>query len=176
MQKTKNLALLIFALAIVVSYTVIQVRAYQKESKAIKERISEINAEVDALLQDPPEPDYSEYLNREVVFGQASRYDYVIDDWSSVNHQVCAVRHRNDVGRPVGMQVDRFDCVRVTDLDTAKQVDCMITDFGPDPDIYPERIIDLSAKSFLQLAPFDQGIIQHVSVEQIDCEDLKRVN
>lgn len=44
-----------------------------------------------------------------------------------------------------------------------KSITCVRRDYGPDPSIFPERIVDLNAALFAKLAPLSQGII-HVTV------------
>jgi rare lipoprotein A len=48
---------------------------------------------------------------------------------------------------------------RVTNVENGKSVDVYINDYGPNEDIHPERIIDLSSYAFQQLAPLEKGTI-----------------
>jgi rare lipoprotein A (peptidoglycan hydrolase) len=91
-----------------------------------------------------------------VVEGKASWYDYVLaDGWSSKGHFVCAARH-----------FERSTIVRVTNLENGKAVQCLVTDYGPDEDMHPDRVIDLSSTSFRRIASLKQGIIR-VKVEAL---------
>ena len=91
-----------------------------------------------------------------VVEGKASWYDYVLaDGWSSKGHFVCAARH-----------FERSTIVRVTNLENGKAVQCLVTDYGPDEDMHPDRVIDLSSTSFRRIASLKQGVIR-VKVEEL---------
>lgn len=97
-------------------------------------------------------PDNDEITDRPLL-GKASWYDYTLaSGWSSVGHFVCATR-----------DFERYSYVEVTHKD--KSVICRVTDFGPDKDLHPDRIIDLSSTAFSKLAPLSEGIIE-VKVEQ----------
>jgi hypothetical protein len=90
--------------------------------------------------------------------GVASYYDYVLKSgWSSVGHHVCASRMYKRGTRLV-----------VTELESGEyfQTYCLVTDYGPDAAIHPDRIIDLSSTSFNDLAPLKMGTIKvRVQVE-----------
>ena len=91
-----------------------------------------------------------------VVEGKASWYDYVLaDGWSSKGHFVCAARH-----------FEKSTIVRVTNLENGKAVQCLVTDYGPDEDLHPDRVIDLSSTSFRRIASLKQGVIE-VKVEEL---------
>ena len=49
--------------------------------------------------------------------------------------------------------------VRVYHDASGKYVDVVINDYGPDPKIYPDRVIDLQKEAFAQLAPLGAGVI-----------------
>ena len=49
--------------------------------------------------------------------------------------------------------------VRVYHDASGKYVDVVINDYGPDPKIYPDRVIDLQKEAFTQLAPLGAGVI-----------------
>ena len=88
--------------------------------------------------------------------GKASWYDYTLDNgWSSKGHYVTATR-----------DFERYSWVLATNLDNGKSVKVQVTDYGPDPTIFPERIIDLSSTAFQAIAPLDLGEI-NVEVEQL---------
>jgi rare lipoprotein A (peptidoglycan hydrolase) len=89
--------------------------------------------------------------------GQASFYDYVTKDgWSSVGHYVCATR-----------EFERYSYLKVTNLDNNKSVVCKKTDYGPDPNVWPERIIDLSSTAFAEIGSLKRGILPNVTVEKL---------
>ena len=91
------------------------------------------------------------------IQGVASWYDYVLPSgWSSKGHFVCATR-----------DFERKSYVEVTDLDTGKSVRCLVTDYGPDQMIHPDRVIDLSSTAFSALAPLSTGLIKNVRVDQV---------
>lgn len=49
--------------------------------------------------------------------------------------------------------------VRVYHLASGKTVDVVINDYGPDPKIHPDRVIDLQKEAFLKLATLGTGVI-----------------
>ena len=49
--------------------------------------------------------------------------------------------------------------VRVYHEASGKSVDVVINDYGPDPKIYPDRVIDLQKEAFAQLASLGTGVI-----------------
>ena len=49
--------------------------------------------------------------------------------------------------------------VRVYHLASGKTVDVVINDYGPDPKIHPDRVIDLQKEAFAQLATLGTGVI-----------------
>lgn len=54
---------------------------------------------------------------------------------------------------PIGQKV------RVHHLATGKSVDVTINDYGPDPKIHPDRVIDLQKEAFIKLATLGTGVI-----------------
>jgi rare lipoprotein A (peptidoglycan hydrolase) len=89
--------------------------------------------------------------------GVASYYDYVLKSgWSSVGHRVCATR-----------DFKRGTTIRVTNLDNNKTVDCLVTDFGPNASVHPDRIVDLSSTAFSHLALLSSGLIKNVKIEKV---------
>lgn len=127
----------------------------QAEKQLIEIRIDEIEREAVELgieMAALEELDYSSYLNRKTMFGQASYYDYVLaNGWSSLGHYVCATR-----------DFERYSIVKVTNLDNGKVIECKVTDYVENPEV----IIDLSSTAFQDLAPLHLGIV-NVSVEQL---------
>ena len=91
-----------------------------------------------------------------VLTGVASYYDYTIGDWSSIGHYVCATR-----------DFIRYSFVEVTNLDNGKSVEVLITDYGPDESIHPDRIIDLSSTAFSTISDSKLGLA-NVSVKQLN--------
>ncbi|MBD3281128.1 hypothetical protein GF391_00070 [Candidatus Uhrbacteria bacterium] len=51
--------------------------------------------------------------------------------------------------------------------DPSKSVIVRINDYGPERDIFPDRVIDLDKVAFMQIAPLGAGLT-HVSVEPVD--------
>ena len=87
-----------------------------------------------------------------ILTGKASYYEYCLDSgWCSTNRMLCAIRHDNDAGYPKDTKIKRYDYIKVTDLETGKWVVCQVTDYGPDPKVHPDRVVDLSPKAFKEL-------------------------
>jgi len=91
-------------------------------------------------------------------YGQGSFYDYDLeradqkcksDTCYSMFNDTCASR---DYPRGTILSVRR--------LDTGKQITCRCNDVGPDGQIFPERIIDLSSHAFAKLADLSLGVIE----------------
>lgn len=96
-------------------------------------------------IQPQPEPQA-----QQIHSGKASFYDYTLaNGWSSKGHRVCASR-----------DYPRKTLLEVTNVVNQKKVICLVSDFGPDKSVHPDRIIDLSSHAFLQLAPLSRGIIE----------------
>lgn len=94
--------------------------------------------------------------------GIASYYDYTLESgWSSVGHRVCATR-----------DFTRYSLVKVTNLENGKITTCKITDFGPDVNVFPERIIDLSSTAFADIQDTRVGLAR-VVVEQLSLYQIK---
>lgn len=91
-----------------------------------------------------------------VLYGKASYYDYKIGEWSSIGHNVCAVR-----------DFIRYSYLEVTNIDNGKSVEVCITDYGPDKSIHPDRIIDLSSTAFNAISSTKLGLI-NVKVKQLN--------
>ena len=49
--------------------------------------------------------------------------------------------------------------VRVHHIASGKTVDVVINDYGPDPKVHPDRVIDLQKEAFLKLATLGTGVI-----------------
>lgn len=55
--------------------------------------------------------------------------------------------------------------VRVTNVETSKSTIIRINDFGPDQNVFPDRVIDLDRSAYRLLAPLGSGTIQvHVEL------------
>ena len=93
-----------------------------------------------------------------VVKGEASYYDYYLKDqnWSSIGHYVCATRFFN-----------RYSILEITNLENDKSVYCFVTDYGPDGEIWPDRVIDLSSTAFKAIQDLKLGTIKEVSVRKV---------
>ena len=112
------------------------------------------------ILDDKLNEVHAQLLNSIIIQvgskGKASYYDYLLPSgWSSKGHRVCASRN-----------FERGTTIRVTNLDNKKEVDCLVTDYGPDGHLFPERVVDLSSYSFSQIAETKQGVI-NVSVKKV---------
>lgn len=88
--------------------------------------------------------------------GKASFYDYILPSgWSSKGHRVCASRdHKRGV------------IIRVTNVKNGKQVDCLVTDYGPDKKIFPDRVVDLSSHAFAKIADPKLGLAM-VTIKEV---------
>lgn len=98
--------------------------------------------------------------------GLASWYDYDLDPITGKSSlcppSVAAVR---DCYTETHLTAAARDFVRGTRLrvrlvDSPRHVDVVVTDFGPDPDLFPLRIIDLSSAAFKKLSPISAGVIR----------------
>jgi D-alanyl-D-alanine carboxypeptidase len=56
--------------------------------------------------------------------------------------------------------------IRVTNLDNSKFVDVEINDFGPNRNLFPDRVIDLDKPAFLKIASLGEGII-NIKIEPL---------
>jgi hypothetical protein len=81
--------------------------------------------------------------------GVASYYDYCLDSgWCSIGHRVCATRH----------QEWRYKMIKVTNLENGEWVICKQTDHGPDKNLHPDRIVDLSSYAFSLISDTKLGL------------------
>lgn len=88
--------------------------------------------------------------------GKASWYDYTLEDgWSSKGHRVCATR-----------DFPRGTTIRIINLENGKWVDCLVTDFGPDENVHPDRIVDMSSFAFSKISDLSNGII-NVQIKKV---------
>lgn len=88
--------------------------------------------------------------------GIASYYDYKLPSgWSSKGHRVAASRFYK-----------RGTRLLVTNLANGAQIEVVVTDYGPDESIYPERVIDLSSYAFSFLTNPAYGLAR-VRVEEL---------
>lgn len=107
--------------------------------------------------------------NTEIYTGDASWYSYCLDSgWCSQNALVCAVRHK--IGGitqnvPKALPIERYEAITVRNPENGKQVRCKVTDYGPDPDVWPDRIVDLSPAAFEAIRGKNDGIIKNVIIE-----------
>ena len=102
------------------------------------------------------EPIKAEEIKQDLV-GLASWYDYGLEGYPdySKTHLTCASR-----------DFEKGTFLSIMNLENNKVAVCRVNDFGPDGDIHPDRIIDLSSFAFSQLAPLEQGLIK-VSIREI---------
>ncbi|HMB26272.1 MAG TPA: septal ring lytic transglycosylase RlpA family protein [Patescibacteria group bacterium] len=64
--------------------------------------------------------------------------------------------------------------LRVKDLDTEKEIQVTVNDYGPDRSVFPDRIIDLDKVAFEKLAPLWVGVVDNILVEKV--EDLEKTS
>jgi len=138
---------ILILLCLIFVFLMLQERTLYIEGKdSLNEQLEVVRPYLEATL-DPTTP-------KSLDAGIASYYDYTLKSgWSSKGHIVCASR---DYPRGSYLRVyyqDRF-------------VVCKVTDYGPDEEIHPDRIIDLSSSAFAVLAPTKLGVIP-VRVERI---------
>lgn len=97
-------------------------------------------------------------LPHKAKIGVASYYSYRIGDYDSSTHLVAAAR-----------DFPRKSTVRVTNLDNGNTVDVLITDYGPEKAVHPDRILDLSPKAFSILSGNGTraGLLKNVSAELV---------
>lgn len=153
--KTLFAIIIIVCFSFAISYGNNQIKEQKNKLEELKVRIDKIEIEQKELwLQ------VEAYQNKPVgVEGKASWYDYALDSgWSSKGHYVCASR-----------DYPRKSVLIVTNLDNGKSIDCVVTDFGPNKVIHPDRIIDLSSASFEAISELHRGVI-NVKVQQVKYE------
>lgn len=119
----------------------------------MKQDLSELKTEAQSLekVQQYNTSQIEELYHRvsPVNPGKASYYDYKLDSgWSSVGHRVCASR-----------DFPRGTTLHVENLANGKKVDCLVTDYGPDASVFPDRVIDLSSFAFSQISSVKMGVI-----------------
>lgn len=105
-------------------------------------------------------------------FGTASFYDYDLD--AEGRGYPCPSRSR-EASQPEGRSkrcythgkafaamrdVPRGRSVTVTNLANRKSTIVKITDYGPDEDLHPDRVIDLTSYAFSQIADLGDGLIE----------------
>ena len=92
--------------------------------------------------------------------GKASYYSYTIGEYDSSDHFVAAAR-----------DFPRKSTVLVTNKANGKQVEVLITDFGPDGSVFPDRILDLSPKAFRAISDdgtLKRGVLPEVSARLVE--------
>lgn len=76
------------------------------------------------------------------IMGVASWYSYRLPSgYDSTDHLVCASR-----------DFPRRTTITVTNAETGVSVDCLVTDYGPDASVFPDRVVDLSPRAFRAIA------------------------
>ena len=139
------LILVIITMCIAVNYNSRQSNKQLSDLKDMKVQLDEIAKE--QLEQAKKIKDLEQ--NFKDSLGKASWYDYVLPSgWSSEGHRVCATR-----------DFPRYSTIKVINLANGKSVECLVTDFGPDEEIHPDRIVDMSSFAFSQIADVNKGII-----------------
>lgn len=145
--------LLKFSLLLLVSAVLSNVILYQFQDLQSLNQASNDSYSQTLMLLDSRKPAKA---SPDVKSGVASYYSYRIGDYDSSTHLVAAAR-----------DFPRKSTVRVTNLDNGNTVDVLITDFGPDKKIHPDRILDLSPKAFSLLSGNGTraGLLKNVSAE-----------
>lgn len=122
-----------------------KVKAIQDDIKIVEARLNEVKAGQAKVREN-----ITNVQNKKpsaVQNGKASWYDYTLKDgWSSKGHLVCASR---DFPRKSVLKV----------YSNGKSTTCLVTDYGPDAKVHPDRIVDLSSSAFSKLAPISKGVI-----------------
>jgi D-alanyl-D-alanine endopeptidase (penicillin-binding protein 7) len=57
--------------------------------------------------------------------------------------------------------------LRVTNTANGKSVDVTINDFGPERDLFPDRVIDLDKVAFMNISPISKGVINNVTIQPL---------
>lgn len=119
------------------------------------------------IISDPDDPMLIEENDGGyTMFGTASWYDYTFNpDYTT---RVCFISREDcytEAHLVAAMRdAPRGTTVKVTRLGTDRSVEVLITDYGPDGNLHPARIIDLSSAAFRQLGELDEGLFE-VKVE-----------
>lgn len=95
-----------------------------------------------------------------LIYGKSSYYDYSLKDAPeySKTHYTAATR---DWPRGTILKVCRINPPGVWDPPC---VEVMVNDYGPNKEIHPDRIIDLSSAAFKKLSTLKAGLV-NVSIE-----------
>lgn len=95
-------------------------------------------------------------------FGTASFYDYDLDEEG--RGYPCPSRsercYTHGKAFAAMRDVPRGRSVTVTNLANRKSTVVKITDYGPDEELHPERVIDLTSYAFSQIADLADGLIE----------------
>lgn len=62
--------------------------------------------------------------------------------------------------------------LKVINLDNKKSVNVVVNDHGPDRSKLPNRVVDLDAIAFAQLAPLGQGMINNIAIEELPADTI----
>ena len=154
MTKTK-ITIILLGLTLLVGGLLIVDHLQNKIAHNQLETLKQLQIEVDEIAKVQLEQEKkidSLYIEAETlhqaVFGKASYYDYKLESgWSSEGHRVCASR-----------TYKHGTTLVVKNVANDKEVECLVTDYGPDATQFPERIIDLSSYAFSQIADLKLGI------------------
>ena len=98
------------------------------------------------LVEREEEPIINEVKNVTI----ASWYDYTLNgiDWSK-DHFTGASR-----------EFTRGTIVEVKNIANGKTVNVLINDYGPDEEIHPDRLLDLSSSAFKEISSLQRGVIE----------------
>lgn len=144
--------IIIWLFVIILTSTLVAKHYDDKQRKEVMEELKYTSTQINNLKEQQDNTAREiEKLKESIIssMGKASWYDYVLPNgWSSKGHRVCASR-----------QFERKTTIRVINLANGKSIDCLVTDYGPDESIHPDRIVDMSSYAFSQIAETHQGII-----------------
>lgn len=124
-------------------------------AKNVHNKLDQLQQDVSSLKTELEELSQPENPNQQTT--KASWYDYDLAGsigYSRINATAASNVH------------PRGSILSVCNVED-KCIEIRVNDFGPDPNIHPDRQIDLSSFAFQQLAPLSRGIIE-VTVTKIN--------
>jgi len=111
----------------------------------------------------PTQP--SECADEAPVKPQNTTQDVVVEKASEPQYVGLASWYAKGLPEPytkptaASRDLPRYSMARVINTENGKSVDVYINDYGPNAEIHPERIIDLSSYAFQQIAPLERGTV-----------------
>ncbi len=128
----------------------------------ISETQSSLPVSEERVVSEPDEPVLVRSGSQMRMYGSASFYDYTFDEYDVSRPCVASREDCYTEGRRLAAMRDvpRGTLVNVTNLNNGKSVEVLVSDFGPDEEFHPSRIIDLSSFAFSQIADLAEGVIE----------------